>query len=40
MKAQMVGVLEPLLSFMVGFQACKAHNMLVMILDPGVGVGH
>ncbi len=30
----MVGVLKPLLSFMVGFQACRAHNMLAMTLDP------
>jgi len=29
-----VGVLEPLLSFMVGFQACRAYNMLAMTLDP------
>jgi len=33
MKAQVVGVLEPLLSFMVGFQAYRAHNMLAMMLD-------
>ncbi len=30
----MVGVLEPLLSFMVGFQACRAYNMLAMTLHP------
>jgi len=30
-----VGVLEPLLSLlMIGFQACRAYNMLAMTLDP------
>ncbi len=31
----MVGVLEPLLSLlMIGFQACRAYNMLAMTFDP------
>jgi hypothetical protein len=29
-----VGVLEPLLSFIFGFQACRAYNVLAMTLDP------
>jgi hypothetical protein len=34
MQKQVIIVLEPFLSFMLGFQPRKVHNMLALMLDP------
>jgi len=34
MQQQVIVVLEPFLSFMLGFQPHKAHSMLAHMLDP------
>jgi hypothetical protein len=33
-QKQVIVVLEPFFSFMLGFQPHKAHNMLALMLDP------
>jgi hypothetical protein len=34
MQKQIIIVLEPFFSFMLGFQPRKVHNMLTFMLDP------
>jgi hypothetical protein len=34
MQKQMVQVLNPFFSFVISFQKIKAHNILVMMLNP------
>jgi hypothetical protein len=39
MQAKVISVLKPFLAFVSSFQPRHVHNMLVLMLEPHVGMG-